>query len=167
MTPLTQTDACLHAASWKQASSRSLCRQILIWVGPAACERCQQLQIVDLSRTDILEILGSTFAHCPQLQQLRLSRNLRRIEQEAFLRCSSLREVCIPPTLLYIARRAFAGCTQLRTFCKTRKSTTWRGTYARVNAFEKCEHLDKPKWLRFLPPNDKDKWREDFTEAVR
>ena len=32
------------------------------WVGPAACARCQQLQIVDLSRTDIIEILGSTFA---------------------------------------------------------------------------------------------------------
>ena len=46
------------------------------------------------------------------------------------------------------------------------KSTTWRGTYARVNAFDKCEQLDKPTWLRFLPPK-KDKWREDFTEAVR
>ena len=30
------------------------------WVGPAACARCQQLQIVDLSRTGIIEILGST-----------------------------------------------------------------------------------------------------------
>ena len=40
------------------------------WVGPAACARCQQLQIVDLSRTGIIEILGSTFAHCSQLQQL-------------------------------------------------------------------------------------------------
>ena len=123
------------------------------WVGPAACARCQQLQIVDLSRTDITEILGSTFAHCSQLQQLRLSRNLRIIEQEAFFQCASLQEVCIPPSLLYIARRAFAGCTQLRAFCKTGKSTTWRGTYARVNAFDKCEHLDKPQWLRFLPPN--------------
>ena len=62
------------------------------WVGPAACARCQQLQIVDLSRTDIKEILGSTFAHCSQLQQLRLSRNLRIIEQEAFFRCASLQE---------------------------------------------------------------------------
>ena len=79
------------------------------WVGPAACERCQQLQIVDLSWTDIPEILGSTFAHCPQLQQLRLSRNLRRIEQEAFLRCASLCEVCIPPSLLHIARRALVA----------------------------------------------------------
>ena len=66
----------------------------------------------------------------------------------------------------YIARRAFAGCTQLRALCKTGKSKTWRGTYARINAFDKCEQLDKPEWLRFLPPNSKDQWREDFTEAV-
>ena len=78
----------------------------------------------------------------------------------------SLREVCIPSTLLYIAPRAFAGCAQLRTFYKTGKSTTWRGPYARVDVFDKCEQLDKPKWLRFLP-NANDKWREDFTEAVR
>ena len=116
---------------------------------------------------NIPEILGSTFAHCPQWQQLRLFRNLRRIEQKAFLRDASLREICIPPSLLYIARRAFAGCTQLRTLCKTGKSTTWRGTYARVNSFDKYEHLDKLNWFRFLPPNDKNKWREDFTETMR
>ena len=136
------------------------------WMGPAACARCQQLQTVDLSRTDIIEILGSTFAQCSQLQQLSLSRNLRIIEQEAFLQCASLQEVCIPPSLLYIARRAFAGCTQLRTFHKKGKSKTWRGTYARVNTFDKCEQLDKPTWLRYLPPNAKDQWREDFREAI-
>ena len=136
------------------------------WVVPAACARCQQLQIVDLSRADIVEILGSTIAHCSQLQQLRLSRNLRIIEQEAFFQCASLQDVRTPPSLLYIARRAFAGCTQLRAFCKTGKSTTWRGTHARINAFDKCEQLDKPKWLRFLPPNANDQWREDFTEAA-
>ena len=136
------------------------------WVGPAACASCQQLQTVDLSRTDIIEILGSTFAHCPQLQQLRLSRNLRIIEQEAFFRGTSLQEVFIPPSLLYIARRAFAGCTQLRTFRKKGKSMMWRGTYARLNAFDRREQLDKPKWLRFLPPNAEDQWREDFRDAT-
>ena len=67
------------------------------WVGLAACARCQQLQIVDLSRADILEILGSTFAHCSQLQQLRLSRNLQIIEQEAFFQCVTAR--CLHPTI--------------------------------------------------------------------
>ena len=107
-------------------------------------------------------LFRSTFAHCSRLQQLSLSCNLRRIEQEAFFKCTSLREVRAPPTLLYIARRAFAGCAH-----KTGKRTTWRGTYARGNAFDECEQLDKPKWLRFLPSNTKDKWVDEFTEAGR
>ena len=131
-------------------------------IGTAACVSCQQLRTVDLSQTKVIEILGSTFAHCSQLRQLSLSRNLRIIEQEAFLKCTSLQEVCIPPSLLYIARRAFAGCTQLRAFRKQGKSKTWRGTYAWLNAFDKCEQLDKPQWLRFLPPNANDQWRDDI-----
>ena len=88
----------------------------------AACASCQRT--VDLSQTKVSEILGSTFAHCAQLQQLSLSQNLQIIEQEAFLNCTSLQEVCTPPSLLYIARRAFAGCTQLRAFWKKGKSKT-------------------------------------------
>ena len=84
------------------------------WVGPAACERCQKLQSVDLFSTDVVELLGSTFAHCSQLQQLSLPHSLRIIEQEAFLLCVSLQEVSIPSSLLHIARRAFAGCMQTR-----------------------------------------------------
>ena len=131
-------------------------------IGTAACVSCQQLRTVDLSQTQVIEILGSTFAHCSQLQQLSLSRNLRIIEQEAFLKCTSLQEVCIPPSLLYIAQRAFAGCTQLRAFRKQGKSKTLRGTYAWLNAFDKCEQLDKPHWLRFLPPNANDQWRDNI-----
>ena len=131
-------------------------------IGTAARVSCQQLRTVNLSQTSVIEILGSTFAHCSQLQQLSLSRNLRIIEQEAFLKCTSLQEVCIPPSLLYIARRAFAGCTQLRAVRKQGKSKTRRGTYARLNAFDKCEQLDKPQWFRFLPPNANDQWRDDI-----
>ena len=39
-------------------------------IGSAACASCQQLQTVDLSQAGVLEILGSAFAHCSQLQQL-------------------------------------------------------------------------------------------------
>ena len=86
-------------------------------IGSAACASCWQ-QTVGLSQTDVLEILGSTFARCSQLQQLCLPRSLRTIEQEAFFKCISLQEVSIPPSLLYIARHAFAGCTQL---CSNKK----------------------------------------------
>ena len=104
------------------------------WIGPAACEHCTRLQLVDLSRTEINEILGSTFSHCSQLQQLSLAKKLRRLGREAFLKCTSLREVHTPPTVLYIAQRAFAGCTQLCKFHKPETRTTWRGPYAETNA---------------------------------
>ena len=133
------------------------------WIGPAACERCLQLQLVDLSRTDVTDIMGSAFAHCKHLQSLSLPHKLRIIEQEAFLKCTSLTEVSVPPTLLYIARRAFAGCTQLKQFQRTGKCMTWRGTYSRANAFLRCDNLDMPQWVRWLPrtPKDEDKWIDD------
>ena len=118
------------------------------WVGPAACSRCQQLQIVDLSRKGIIEILGSTCAHCSQL--LSLSRNLRTIEQEAFLQCASLQEVCTPPSMLYMARRAFARCTQLRVFRKTGKSRnlsmplTNVSTWTSPRGFVSCRQMPMP-----------------------
>ena len=65
-----------------------------------------------------------------------------------------------------MARRAFAGCTQLRAICKQGKSKTWRGTYARPNAFDKCEQLDLPEWHRVLPADASDLWREDFLEPA-
>ena len=135
------------------------------WVGPAACYRCQQLQTVDLSQANISEILSSTFAQCSQLQRLNLSSNLRIIDEEAFFQCVSLQEVCMPASLLYIARRAFAGCTQLRSLYRQGKSTTWRGTYARLNAFDQCKLLGQPAWLRYLPSNAKDLCQESFRQA--
>ena len=38
------------------------------WIGPAAFEHCTRLQMVDLSRTGIQEIVGGAFASCTQLQ---------------------------------------------------------------------------------------------------
>ena len=81
------------------------------WIGPVACERCLQLQCVDLSCTEVTEIMGSAFAHCKHLQDLRLPHKLRRIEQDAFLKCTSLKEVSVPPTLLYIARLSCWSCS--------------------------------------------------------
>ena len=71
------------------------------WIESAACERCLQLQQVNLSSTEVTEIMGSAFAHCKHLQSLRLPHKLRIIEQEAFLKCTSLTEVSVPPTAVY------------------------------------------------------------------
>ena len=90
------------------------------------------------------------------------------IRQEAFLKCASLTEVHVPPTLLYIARRAFAGCTQLCRFQRNGQSVTWRGTYSRGNAFLRCDNLDMPNWVRWLPrtQEDEDQWADDSFAAL-
>ena len=111
------------------------------WMGPAACEHCNRLQTVDISQTEISEILGGTFAHCSQLQQLKLAKTVRRIGRDALLRCTSLGEIHAPPALLYINKRAFAGCTQLCKLVRMGKKGTWRGTYAEHDAFEMCAKL--------------------------
>ena len=98
-------------------------------------------------------IMGSTFAHCSHLEQLSLSKRLRRIGQEAFLMCSSLREVHTPPALLYIAHRAFSGCAQLSGLHKMKDKTTWRGPCVERNAVEMCHYFDMPQWINLLPPN--------------
>ena len=59
--PLTFAGPCLSVAFWRRGLSRSLPSDFN-WIGPAACERCEQLRSVDLSRTQVAEILGSTFA---------------------------------------------------------------------------------------------------------
>ena len=77
-------------------------------------ERCLQLQLVDLSRTEIegnheLCICSLVFV---TLRTLKLPGKLRKIQQEAFLKCTSLkRMVHVPPTnyCYRIARRAFGG----------------------------------------------------------
>ena len=58
------------------------------WMGSAACERCLQLQLVDLAQTKITEIMNCAFAHCQHLQILKLPNKLRKIHQEAFLKVS-------------------------------------------------------------------------------
>ena len=123
------------------------------FLGPAACENCKRLQRVDLSRTDLTAIWGSTFAHCSHLEQLCLLKRLRRIGQEAFLLCSSLREAHTPPALLYIAHRAFSGCTQLSRLLKMEAKTTWRGPDVECNTFEMCHKFDMPGWINPLPLN--------------
>ena len=132
------------------------------WIGPAAFEHCTRLQTVDISRTGIQEIVGGTFARCPQLQCLKLTKTLRCIGREAFLKCSSLEAIHIPPALLYINKRAFAGCTQLCKLVRMGKKGTWRGTYVEHNTFEMCTKLTLPSWIRSLPKPDaaKEEWEE-------
>ena len=114
-------------------------------MGPAACELCKRLQSVDISQTEISEILGGTFAHCSQLQQLRLAKKVRRIGREAFLNCASLGEIHAPPTLLYIARHAFAGCIQLCTLSRVGEQDHVERDVRRVQCLRNMQSTRDPK----------------------
>ena len=126
------------------------------WIGPAACECCLQLLTVDLSCSEVTEIMDGAFARCNSLHDLQLPLKLRTIEKYAFFKCTSLKAVFVPPTILYVGRCAFAGCTQLSCFQRVGKSATWRGTYSRKSAFQHCDQLPKPQWLIWLPLGWKD-----------
>ena len=67
------------------------------------------------------------------------------------------------PSMHSSARRAVC---RLHEQHASKESKTWRGTHVRPNAFNKCEQLDQPKWLRFLPADANDLWREDFLEPA-
>ena len=90
---------------------------------------------------------------------------LRTIEQEAL-------QVYFPKGGLYSAIPALhceACLCRLHASSNNpqgRKSSTWRGTYVQSNAFDKCEHFDKPTWLRVLPIDANDLWREDFLDPA-
>ena len=121
---------------------------------------CPQLLTVDLSRSEVTEIMGGAFARCGNLHNVQLPPKLRVIEESAFYKCTSLIEVMVPPTLLYVGSRAFAGCTQLSRFQRVGKSATWRGTYSMISAFQQCDQLPQPQWFRWLPLNWKDEGNE-------
>ena len=76
-------------------------------IGTAACVSCQQLRTVDLSQTKVIEILGSTFAHCSQLQQLSLSQNLRLFSAPRCKKSASHRPCFTLPGVLLQAVRSF------------------------------------------------------------
>ena len=125
-----RTEVCLTAASWKQASSHSPCRQISTELERPRVS-CQQLQTVDLSQT-----------RCSQLQQLNLPQNfsnyfflhewrrcvcrlctshLSRVESELQIRPKTNESLSRKPflkysTLLYIARRFFPSFNARRPY---------------------------------------------------
>ena len=124
------------------------------FLGPMACENCKHLVQVDLMRTEISAICGSTFSYCARLVDIWLPPKSRRIGKEAFLCCAFLREVKIPPALHYFAHRAFFGCEQLTQLIKLDETATWRGPYAENNAFMLCEKFKRPSWIKLLPQEE-------------
>ena len=150
-----------EAASWTGLEKIDLPADFS-WIEPAAFEHCTKLQMVDLSRTCIQEIVGGAFASCTQLQCLKLSKTLRthwaRSLHEVQLTRSPTHSTCL-------ALHQQASFCWLYTAMQTRpngQERTWRGTYVEHNTFEMCAKLTLPSWIRPLPKPDaaKEEWEE-------
>ena len=126
------------------------------FIGPKACENCKRLVEVDLMRTEITAILGSTFARCVALIDIWLPPKLQRIGKEAFLCCISLRELVIPTELRYLGIRTFCGCEQLVLFTLQDIGDAARTIQAENNAFLMCDNFVRESWIELLSPRDPD-----------
>ena len=127
------------------------------FIGPKACENCKRLVEVNLMRTDITAIWGSTFAYCVALVDIWLPPKLQRIGKEAFLCCTSLRELVIPTQLSYLGIRAFCGCDQLISLLTLLdEADSARVIQAEDNTFLMCDNFVRGSWIELLPPRDTD-----------
>ena len=139
------------------------------WMGPAACERCARLQLVDLSRTEISEIMGSTFA----LLAFATAQSFQQTTKDwtrSFSEMHFAARGAHPANFAVYCSTSFCGLHATLHIPQTGKRTTWRGPYAEANAFDKCGHFDIPKWIHLLPPNTNsgcDMWADDFCEELR
>lgn len=107
-----------------------------------------------------LEIRGSAFANCTQLQEITVPSTITSIEGYAFSGCSSLTGITLPAGVTSIGASLFSGCTSLghvtmlgnitsigeKAFynCSSLGSITIPGTVISIesSAFSGCTHLE-------------------------
>lgn len=82
-------------------------------VSPNAFSRCRELRRVTLPES-VVNIGAAAFYICPKLTEIRLSANLRVIEDSAFNYCKSLPRVTLPEGTIHLGRRAFYECQALQ-----------------------------------------------------
>lgn len=77
----------------------------VVKIGKRAFEnsKCEAVFLPDT----IIEIENEAFKHCSSLQEIILSKSLKRIGTWAFLWCKSLKTITLPETLNYLGRECF------------------------------------------------------------
>ena len=106
-------------------------------IGYSAFYRCNSLEVVDLSNTQLTTIELGAFRDCKRLERVMFPKTLTKIEGGAFQHCSSLATLDLSNThLRTIETWAFRGCNRL-------ESVTFPNTLTRIGggAFQDCENL--------------------------
>ena len=71
------------------------------------------LRVVIIS-DGVTEIQASTFADCPNLEEVRLPESITYIYDKAFINCKKLKKINFPSSLIRIHSYAFNGCDSLK-----------------------------------------------------
>lgn len=96
----------------------------------------------------VTEIGYQAFANSRNLKRIKLSNNLKLLEDEAFKDCVSLESVEIPESLTYLSRLCFANCTSLK-HLKLHDDITYFNHLALFNCIN-LEDFALPKNLTYL-----------------
>ena len=75
----------------------------------SGCTGLKEIVIPD----SVTSIGESAFSGCTSLSKVKLSNNLRIIQERTFSGCTSLKEITIPDSVTEIGEFAFSGCTSL------------------------------------------------------
>ncbi len=84
------------------------------YIGRYAFSNCLNLEVADLSKTQITYVMEGTFTANGKLKTVLLPKTLIEIEMRTFFGCSNLTDIIIPDTVIKIGSYAFYNCTSLK-----------------------------------------------------
>lgn len=105
-------------------------------IGQSAFQGCEDLETVDLSKSQHSFLAKSIFAFCKNLSSIEMGNRIARIHEGAFYGCKSLTEISLPNSLRDIARESFMKCTSLT------KIIGGEELNIQEKAFNNCYRLD-------------------------
>ncbi len=114
-------------------------------INPSAFNNNSNIELVDLSSTQIVEVGELAFANCENLKKVVLPKTLKAISRKLFYNSRFLEEVEIPEGVTSIAIGAFSGCTALREITIPDSVTSMKSSSSSDQTFDRCTSLQSVK----------------------
>ena len=110
----------------------------VVEIKPLIFRNHPELRMIDLSKTNVKNLLTKTFFECKNVYEIKLPNTLEVIGYQAFSNCNSLEDLEIPDSVIEIMPGAFEECSslvQLRVPSNIKK--------IEMNVFRNCSKLER------------------------